>query len=222
MKTFFISGNDTDVGKTYVGTALVTALIARGHHCVVRKPIETGCDETKDGLMPRDASAYYQACQQQLPLIEICPLRYLPAISPERAIRLAKEKIYVHQLVELCLPDQEADYLIVEGAGGFYSPLCTDGLNADLAQALHAQVLLVIADRLGCINQTLLCLEALQQRQLTPIAVVLNQVQPVDLASMDNFDDLSRRLSIPVILFPHSSAEQESIDDALKFITNLL
>lgn len=222
MKTLFISGNDTDVGKTHVGTALVARLIAQGHRCVARKPIETGCDETAQWLIPSDAEAYYHACQQQFPLAEICPLRYVPAISPERAIRLAGETIHVCELVDLCQPATAADYLIVEGAGGLYSPLCSDGLNADLAQALDAQVLLVIGDRLGCINQTLLCLEALQQRHLKPVAVILNQVQLDDTPSMDNFDDLTRRLSLPVIIFPHASAPQQSSDDALSAITYLL
>lgn len=222
MKTLFISGNDTDVGKTHVGTALLAALMAKGHRCIPRKPIETGCAETTHGLLPSDAEAYYHACQQQFPLTEICPLRYVPAISPERAIRLADEKIYVRDLLELCRPTIQADYLLVEGAGGLYSPLCTDGLNADLAQALDAEILLVIGDRLGCINQTLLCLEALQQRQLNPVAVILNQVQLDDTPSMDNFDDLTRRLSVPVILFPHASAEQQSIANALLTITDLL
>ncbi len=222
MKTLFISGNDTDVGKTHVGTALLATLIAKGRYCVARKPIETGCDETAQGLIPSDAEAYYHAGQRQFPLAEICPLRYLPAISPERAIRLAGETIHVHELVDVCRPAAEVDYLIVEGAGGLYSPLCTDGLNADLAQALDAEVLLVIGDRLGCINQTLLCLAALQQRQLKPVAVILNQLHLDDTPSMDNFDDLTRRLSVPVILFPHASARQQRIDDALSAMTDLL
>ncbi len=212
MKTLFISGNDTDVGKTYVGVSLVNALVKRGHQCVPKKPIESGCTETETGLHPADASAYFDACEQTIPLSEICPLRFAPAISPERAIRLAEQTISIQQLVELCQPNnsQASDFLIVEGAGGLYSPLCSDGLNADLAQALNADVILVINDRLGCINQTLLCLEALKARNLNPLAIVLNQCQPNADHNMNNYEDLKLILSIPIVAFPHSDDDDKN------------
>jgi dethiobiotin synthetase len=224
MKTLFISGNDTDVGKTHVGVSLVTALVQRGYQCVPRKPIESGCKETTEGLHPADASAYFEACQKTTPLSEICPLRYVPAISPERAIRLAKQSISVQQLVELCRPNntEAFDYLIVEGAGGLYSPLCTDGLNADLAQALEAAVILVINDRLGCINQTLLCLEALKARNLTPVAIVLNQCQASADRDMDNFEDLKLILSLPLIAFPHADVHPDEKNHAIDQLVNLI
>lgn len=222
MKTIFISGNDTDVGKTYIGVSLVNALVQRGRQCVPRKPIESGCAETEQGLHPADASAYFDACKQTIPLADICPLRYVPAISPERAIRLAGQTVLVQQLVELCQPNNPhaSDYLIVEGAGGLYSPLCSDGLNADLAQALNADVILVINDRLGCINQTLLCLEALKARQLNPIAIVLNQCQPNADHNMNNYEDLKLILSIPLIAFPHGNDEDK--DHAIEQLINLI
>lgn len=224
MKTLFISGNDTDVGKTYIGASLVNALVKRGHQCVPRKPIESGCTETEAGLHPADASAYFDACEHSIPLKEICPLRYAPAISPERAIRLAQQTVPLQQLVKLCQPNnpQTLDYLIVEGAGGLYSPLCSDGLNADLAQALNADVILVINDRLGCINQTLLCLEALKTRHLTPVVIILNQCQPNADHDMNNYEDLKLLLSLPIIVFPNTHADDNKKQKALHQLVNLL
>jgi dethiobiotin synthetase len=224
MKTLFISGNDTDVGKTYVGVSLVSALVQQGHQCVPRKPIESGCTETSQGLHPADASAYFEACQKLIPLSEICPLRYVPAISPELAIRLANETVTVQTVVELCQPadPESCDYLIVEGAGGLYSPLCSDGLNADLAQALDAAVLVVINDRLGCINQTLLCLEALKARNLRPVAIVLNQCQPSADHDMNNYEDLKLLLTLPIIIFPNAHAQCDGKQHALQQLVNLI
>ena len=226
MKTLFITGIDTGIGKTYVGRILVKALIKAGHSCVPRKPVESGCDIIDGELMPEDALKYFHATNGKIPLEEICPYRYEPPISPERAIRLADDIVTVKDLVTSCTPTNKPNYLFVEGAGGFYSPLCTDGLNADLAQNLKAGVILVVKDRLGCINQTLLNIEAIQNRKLQLLAIILNQTREHEESSMDNLDDLRMRLSIPVIAIPNIvdadqgmlNMQYNSIDELLKII----
>ncbi len=223
MKTLFITGIDTGIGKTYVGHMLVKALIKAGHSCVPRKPVESGCDINDGELMPEDALKYFHATNGKIPLEEICPHRYEPPISPERAIRLANNIVTVKDLVTSCTPTNKPDYLFVEGAGGFYSPLCTDGLNADLAQKLKAGVILVVKDRLGCINQTLLNIEAIQNRKLKLLAIVLNQTREHEESSMDNLDDLRMRLSIPVIAIPNMvDADQNMLDMQYSSIDELL
>ena len=223
MKTLFITGIDTGVGKTYIGRILVKALIKAGYSCAPRKPIETGCEVSHGELIPDDASMYYQAANGKIPLDEICPYRYEPPISPERAIRLADDIVTVKDLINSCTPTNKSDYLLVEGAGGFYSPLCTDGLNADLAQTLKADVILVVKDRLGCINQTLLNIEAIQNRKLKILAIVLNQAREHEESSMDNLDDLRMRLSIPVIAIPNMvNSNQAMLDMQYDSIEELL
>lgn len=227
MKTLFITGTDTGVGKTYVGHILVKALIKNGVNCVPRKPIETGCTMQEGVFIPEDASMYVRATNNAATLDEICPFRYEPPISPERAVRLANDSVTVKDLVHACNSATCADILLVEGAGGFYSPLCTDGLNADLAQKLRSDVILIVQDRLGCINQALLSIEAIQRRKLNLLAVVLNQYREHEERAMDNLEDLRARLSYPVIPIPHmQDANQEmldmqyqSIDELLKIIT---
>jgi len=93
---------------------------------------------------------------------------------------------------------QVGQFLYVEGAGGFYSPLATDGLNADLAQALELPVLVVAEDRVGCINHVLLTCEALERRGLELAGVILNLRQPTP-AGMDNASDLQPLLRAPVL-----------------------
>ncbi len=223
MKTLFITGTDTGVGKTYVGRILVKALIKAGLSCVPRKPIETGCSLTNGEYYPEDADQYYHATNKTIPLDEICPFRYEPPISPERAIRLANQIVTIENLAEICSPNTRPDYLLIEGAGGFYSPLCSDGLNADLALKLTSDVILIVKDRLGCINQALLTIEAIENKQLNLIAVVLNQYREHKESEMNNFDDLQRRLKYPVIAIPNMiDASSEELDMQYASIDKIL
>ncbi len=223
MKTLFITGTDTGVGKTYIGRILVKALNKSGYSCEPRKPIETGCNLVNGELIPEDASLYEQATQGKSTLAEICPYRYVPPISPERAIRLVNETVNVKDLIAVCQPQHNPKMLLVEGAGGFYSPLCSNGLNADLAQKLKGDVILVSKDRLGCINQTLLAMEAINNRKLNLIAIVLNQTRAHEESSMDNLEDLRMRLNIPVIGVPNMiDANQDLLDEHYKAIDELL
>ena len=226
MKILFITGTDTGVGKTYVGCMLVKAFNRTGLICLPRKPIETGCILRNGELVPEDATLYVQAANDTISLDEICPYRYEPPISPERALRLAKDTVSVKDLLQACRPDSNADVLLVEGAGGFYSPLCTDGLNADLAQKLKGEVILVAQDRLGCINQVLLAIEAIQHRKLKLLAVVLNQYRQHEERCMENLEDLRARLALPVIPIPLAKnadrrlldLQYASVDQLLKLI----
>ncbi len=223
MKTLFITGTDTGVGKTYIGRILVKALNKSGLACEPRKPIETGCKLDGDVLIPDDASLYVQATLGKSSLDEVCPYRYEPPISPERAIRLTNSIVNVKDLVDVCKPIDKPNFLLVEGAGGFYSPLCSDGLNADLAQKLKGDVILIAKDRLGCINQTLLSIEAIKSRKLNIVAIVLNQTREHEESSMDNFEDLRLRLDIPVIAVPSMiDANQDLLDEHYKAIDELL
>ncbi|MFK7793916.1 MAG: dethiobiotin synthase [Gammaproteobacteria bacterium] len=223
MKTLFITGIDTGIGKTYIGRILVKALIKSGHSCVPRKPIESGCDISNGELIPEDALKYFHAANGIIPLDEICPYRYEPPISPERAIRLSNTTVNVKDVIETCKPNNKPQFLLVEGAGGFYSPLCSDGLNADLAQKLKADVIVIAKDRLGCINQTLLTIEAIKNRKLNIIAIILNQTREHEESAMDNLEDLRMRLDIPIVAVPNMvDANQELLDEHYHAIEELL
>ncbi len=170
----FITGTDTEVGKTWVGTQLAARLYQQGLPLVVRKPAESGCARRNDQLLPADATAYWQALEQSQALADICPHRFAAPLAPVQAARLEHIRIELQDLRHSCEAAEQA-FLLVEGAGGFYSPLAEDGLNADLAEALELPVLLVAADKLGCLNQILLTRQAILDRGLRLTAVVLNQ-----------------------------------------------
>ncbi len=187
MKGIFITGTDTDVGKTYVTALLARHLKAAGYDVSTRKPVASGCVQ---GCV--DAEILVQATGEDSYVV--CPYRFTPAISPERAIRQAGQTITLADCTKVC--SNSPDFTLVEGAGGWLSPLCSDGDNADLAQLLALPVLLVASNRLGCINHTRLTLQAIEQRGLTCIAIVLNDTQ--HHADAENLIDLQTRVNVPI------------------------
>ncbi len=198
----FITGTDTGVGKTFIGTQIVSLLHNNNINAVPRKPIESGCRIINKELVPEDANLYFNAANAKIPLNQICPYRFEPAISPQRAARLINQPIYLDDVTAACTNEiSNTDYLIVEGAGGFYSPLCEDGKNSDLAKKLSLPVLLVANDQLGCINHILLTAEAINNQGLILSLIILNHNGKEDNHNMNNFDDLKLLINVPIIKF---------------------
>lgn len=220
-KGIFITGTDTGVGKTYIGSQIVALLNNRNILVVPRKPIESGCELIDKELQADDANKYYEAVQKKIPLAEICPFRFEPAISPQRAARLANKLVTVSNVHQACLKNvSENDFLVVEGAGGFYSPLCEDGLNSDLAKALQLPIVLIANDQLGCINHVLLTVEAIKNNGLQLLAVILNNKDNTYDNEMDNFEDLKTYLDVPIFsVTKDKKLKQDS--EIVSFISNI-
>ncbi len=204
MRGIFITGTDTGVGKTHVGGAIAHLLTQRGLRVRTRKPVESGCPTGPEGLIPRDASVLREAAGCVDTLEGICRHRFRAAVSPERAASREGVDLGLAPLYDACIADlADDDFLQVEGAGGFYSPLATRALNVDLAGALGLPVLLVAADRLGTINHALLTLEAIRTRGLALAGIVLNQPLPDSDDEMDNAQDIERWSGQPVVRLPY-------------------
>jgi dethiobiotin synthetase len=215
MHGVFITGTSTDVGKTFIAVEIARQLSQRNITVIPRKPIESGCVKHGDELIPLDATALREAANYQGPLSEVCPYRFEPPISPVRAAHLANKILTTEQLVKICLDGSEHGFLLVEGAGGFYSPLAENGLNADLAVALQLPVLLVADDKLGTLSQVLLNVEAMQMRGLPVAGVVINATSEKQNEHMDNVADLRERLDCPVFYSPHIIAGNAQLPEAL-------
>lgn len=223
MRGLFVTGTDTNVGKTWVGQHLITALCKSGVYVIPRKPIESGWD--KNNEKSSDAWLLASAANQLDQLERVCPNRFSHPISPVRAAALEGVTLSISELKDQCTSPHfymaksdnvNNDFLYVEGAGGFYSPLCADGLNADLASALGLPILLVAEDRLGCINQVLLTLEAIERRGLVLCAIVLNDVSknndnPKSNSNMNNHKDLSAMVSCPIISIQHNDSAFDAL-----------
>jgi dethiobiotin synthetase len=205
MKGVFVTGTDTDVGKTWVGCLLIKALVAKGANVQPRKPAESGWPDELEKLTQTDAWQLANAANQTNQLDTICPNRFPAPLSPVRAARMVDSPLYLDTITKQCTDKlQKSDFLYVEGAGGFYSPLVEDGLNADLASQLQLPIILVANNRLGCMNHVLMSHEIIQQRGLNLLAVVLNQVDEIDRSTaMNNQEDLQEYLTSPVFSLGH-------------------
>lgn len=186
----FVTGTDTGVGKTFIACDFLRQQTQRWQ---VRKPVESGCELVGGDLLPSDGAALQAASGHFEKLNHITPYRYIPALAPDRAARLSGDTLNLELLIDACSRHIDSQLpVLVEGAGGICSPLTDDALNLDLAEHLGLPVMLVVADRLGCINHTLLSLQALASRQLSLRYLVLNSMKPETDQLMDNQEDIER------------------------------
>ena len=182
---FFITGTDTDIGKTFVSCQLAQFLRQKQPGLVIsaRKPIASGAiRNSQNGLVSEDAQQLQQATGNHESLQTICPYLFEPAISPSRAIQQAVQQqrskpITILDLTTACSTPKD-HFALIEGAGGIYSPLAIDGLNIDLAKSLPYPVILVVGNKLGCINHALLSIQAIEHAQLPLLHIFLNQLTP--------------------------------------------
>jgi len=201
MKGVFVTGSNTGVGKTTVAIEIVRH-ISKTRAVKVRKPVETNCKLSEQKYMPRDAIALSAACQLQESLDKVCPYCFEIEASAELASVSSAEKLTLEDLVLACKRDVDESFVLVEGAGGLYSPIAKAALNVDLAIELQLPLLIVIRDELGAISQTLLTLEAAKKNKLTVACVVLNVVKSNNLS---NKEALSAYTETPVISFSQRS-----------------
>lgn len=208
QRGLFVTGTDTGVGKTHISAILAHLLNNRSLVVRPRKPVESGCLRGEGGLIHADAATLQAAASSDELLAQICPYRFESALSPERAAALVDKSLTLDDVTAVCRRGvEESDFLLVEGAGGFYSPLAAEVLNVDLAIALSLPVLLVASDRLGAINQTLLAVEAIKRRGLILAGVILNRVATDIDPQMDNAAELSRWLGEPVLAIGYYEAD---------------
>ena len=195
----FISGTGTDVGKTFVTENLIYLLKAKGFTVSPYKPIETGCKKNKSKLIPSDASKFHKLIDKEIDIDLINPYRFQQPISPNRAIRLAHKKIFINDYISRSKLLPKNDYLIVEGAGGLYSPISTDGYNIDLIKKMKIPTVLVAKDEIGVINNILLSLDLLKKYKISVLAIILNKINSLQPNGMDNHKDMKSLTKIPLI-----------------------
>ena len=197
MKGVFVTGSNTGVGKTTVAIEIVRH-ISQTRDVKVRKPVETSCEFSGQNYMPKDAIALSAACQQQEDLEKVCPYCFEIEASAEMASTESGKKLTLDELVLACRSNIGESCVVVEGAGGLYSPIAEAALNVDLAIELQLPLLIVIRDELGAISQALLTLEAAKNNNLKVACVVLNVVES---NSLSNKEALASYTETPVVSF---------------------
>lgn len=198
---FFVTGTDTDVGKTRVSAGLLHAADKAGLSTVALKPIAAGCEQTDVGLRNEDALILQQAMNSELSYEQINPVALASPIAPHIAAEQEQRRITVDRLAGFCrgVLMQRKDFALIEGAGGWRVPLNNRETIADLAKTLSLPVILVVGMRLGCINHTWLTVEAIQRDGLTIAGWVSNQVDPDMLVYQEVRDTLERHLGAPCL-----------------------
>jgi dethiobiotin synthetase len=198
---YFITGTDTDVGKTTIATGLLYAARQSGLSTAAGKPVASGCDVKPKGLRNADAVALRAECSIHLTYNEVNPVAFQPAIAPHLAAREAGVALTVESLLPPMqhILDKQADFTLIEGAGGWRVPLADRANLSDLAIALNLPVILVVGVRLGCISHALLSAEAIANDGLQLAGWVANIIDPKTSRLEENLATLAERLPAPCL-----------------------
>jgi len=190
---YFITGTDTDAGKTYITCLLIEALRRAGHDAVGYKPF--ACGDRRDPLALQQASGGVLAVEEINPVFLKVPASpYAAALLENRSVDVEAGRNGFYTLAA------RHAHVLVEGAGGWEVPLAGKDTLADFAVALGLPVIVVVNNKLGCLNHTLLTVRSIQQRGLKCAGVILNHAHDErDAASISNRRVLENFLDVPVL-----------------------
>lgn len=206
-RAWFVTGTDTEIGKTHACCTLLHALRLRGFHAVGMKPIAAGTDASgRNEDVERLLAASTVLVQRQ----EVNPYLFDAPIAPHVAAADAGVRIDLDSILTAYRQlAARAEAVVVEGVGGFCVPLHEQADTADLAVALNLPVILVVGLRLGCINHALLTAEAIAARGLTLAGWIANCIDPDMQRPQATVDTLSARLGAPLLgVLPHGQAPE--------------
>ena len=172
-KGLFITGTDTDVGKTAVAVAILKQCVGQRIDCRAYKPVASG---VQCGLS--DIERLWQATEKSGSREDVCPQSFQLAVAPEQAAAAEEKQIDDGLLRKGLYPHRSSKFIVIEGAGGLFSPLSHQTLNVDLARELQVPIVIVDRSHLGAIGRTLMAVTAAEAAGLTVAAVVLSQTEP--------------------------------------------
>lgn len=231
MTAYFVTGTDTEIGKTTVSRALLAAATARGLRTRCLKPAESGCPRGPDGaLVARDARDLWQASDQTQPLDSVCLYRFEEPVAPGVAAEREGSMIdfTAIQARLAAIRESTPDLVLVEGAGGLLVPMGQGRTIADLAVLLGLPLLIVARPTLGTINHTLLTVESARARDLRVHGVILSAaVESEAEAVASNAEEIERASGVRVLgCLPHlpgaSSRALAEVVEASGWLSSLL
>jgi dethiobiotin synthetase len=215
MKGLFVTGSDTEVGKTTVSCLLIRTLRTRFDRVAAYKPAASGIVD----LLDSDVYRLWEASGKLHSIDRVCQHRFRQAVAPSLAASGEGMELSDEQLIAGAISwENDCDCLVIEGAGGLLSPMTLTSSNADLAVKMGLPVVLVVAHRIGAVNQCMLVFEAAANRELDVAAIVLNEamLQPDFIRFEDHIQMIRQALAqrdcadVPIMTVGH---DQSSLMD---------
>lgn len=210
---WFVTGTDTGVGKTCVAEALLQALSRKGLRGVGMKPVASGCERGPDGVRSPDALRLCAASSVTVDYRDLNPYAFEAPIAPHiAAVQAGVEaqlEVVQRHFARLA---EKADWLVVEGAGGWCVPLNRNQLLSDMARSMGLPVILVVGMRLGCINHALLTARAVRGDGVPLAGWVANCIDAAFDFVPENLAAIDQRLGAPCLaLIPFNKANKSNV-----------
>ncbi len=219
-QAYFVTGTDTDIGKTFVSCVLLARAKAQGHRCFALKPISAGCVQDANGeWQSDDANQLKQYASVDLIEELVAPIKLPLATSPHIAAQANHERLQAARVVGHIRAglSTKASHILVEGAGGWRVPINMQECMSDVAKQLGLPVILVVGIRLGCLNHALLTAELIVRDGLKLAGWVANCVDANDEFIEAQIDTLNKKIPAPCLgVIPYQPEKQ--VDAAIALI----
>lgn len=207
MKSIFITGTDTDIGKTYVTTRLLKQFNAENYTTFGIKPIASGCQRNNsDDLLNDDALALQAAASLQQPYPMVNPIALEAPIAPHLAAKQMGIQLSAKDVSKTITDSIQSsvDINIIEGVGGWMVPLNEHTLFSEVITALNIPVILVVGIKLGCLNHAILTSQQIIQQKAHLVGWIANCLEPNTLVPQENIQTLKQWIPAPCLgVTPH-------------------
>ena len=223
MKSVFVTGTGTNVGKTVVAAGIAAALRRKGINVGVMKPVATGGKRAGSKILSEDAQFLAQAAGVRHPMELINPICLEPALAPSIAAKITHKPIHLERIWKAFkVLSRTHEVLVVEGIGGLMVPILDRYFVADMAQRMALPLVIVTLPGIGTLNHTTLTVAAARQYGLQVLGLVVNtaEKQPAGVAERLNPDALEQCCNAPVLAeIPHlgtvgiESLKEDVFDD---------
>ncbi|MEO8001403.1 MAG: dethiobiotin synthase [Arenimonas sp.] len=198
--SLYITGTDTDAGKTWVTTECLRALSTKNFNAVGMKPVASGCEMTSQGLRNDDALKLIAASSISVRYELVNPIALREPTAPEIAAKHDAVEISLEPVLNAYLQIKaEADIVLVEGVGGWLAPLSDTLDQSALVHALQCPVILVVGLKLGCINHARLTERALKEDGIDCVGWIAANTDPDLLFAEEYFEALQRCMASPFL-----------------------
>ena len=198
MHSFFITGTDTNIGKTAITCSLIAKCIEEGFRASGMKPVAAGCHIENGYMISDDVKKIIEVSNVDLNIKEINPYSFELPIAPH--ISFKSNEIDIHLIKKYFRSfENKMDYLFIEGVGGYAVPLTETFTTADLVENLDIPIILVVGMKLGCINHALLTVESILNKKQKLCGWVANRIDGDMQAYEENFSFLKEKIKAPCL-----------------------